>query len=144
MRKYSSAFILMLLFTSLSAKPAQAGDIIFICNPSVSDSSLSKKDVKEIFLGKQRRWSDNKEITLVLLKDFKAYNAFVKKYINRTSDQFKTWWRTRIFSGQAGILQSFNSEKKLMEFIAETKGAIGFVNAQSPIPNSLKVIQITD
>ena len=120
------------------------GDIFIVSNSSVSNTTLTKAEVKAIFLGKQRRWDDNQEIELVLLKNPKVYNAFVRKYTNRTSSQFRNWWRERLFTGQGRMPQSFKSEKKMIEYIAKTDGAIGFMASKLPTDSYLKVIQVTD
>ena len=144
MNRKAAILIFILIITVFGIRPASAAEIIFIGNPSIVPTSLTRKEIKDIFLGKQRRWSDNKEIELALLKDPNAYPAFVKKYTNRSTSQYRNWWREKLFSGQGRMPQSFDSEIQMMAFIAETEGAIGFVTGKIPAQSNLKRIQVTD
>ncbi len=122
--------VMVLAFTSVSF-----AEVIIICNNSVEDTSLSKKDVKNIFLGKKTKWSDNKKIHFVTLKDSKTHKLFLKKYIQKNSPQFRNYWREKVFTGKARAPKQFTTIDQMLKYVSETEGAIGYVdtNAKSKL-----------
>ncbi len=121
----------------LFALPAlsAAGNIILICNPSAATSVLSKKDVGYIFLGKRTTWNNRDKITFAIQKESPIHEIFLKKFVNKTPIQFANFWKKQIFTGKGSLPKSFSSDQEMIKFISETKGAIGYVSAESDLKN---------
>jgi ABC-type phosphate transport system substrate-binding protein len=108
-----------------------AGDIVIICNKSVAESNLSKQDLKNIYLGKKTTWSDNKKIVFVTQDNSNVSDQFLSEYVNKSSAQFSSYWKEKIFTGQGTPPKSFASDKEMIQFVTQTEGAIGYVTAES-------------
>ncbi len=119
---------------SLSAISA-AGDVTLICNPSVTTSALSRKDVRNIFLGQRTTWDNRDKITFALQKESPVHKIFLKKFVNKTPSQFAAFWKKQIFTGKGSSPQSLNNDKEMIKFISETKGSIGYVSDEADLKN---------
>jgi len=115
-------------------KPIQA---VIITNLNVKENKLTKKEVENIFLGKQTKWENGKKITFFTLKSSNTHKAFLKEYIGKTSSQYKTFWKKQIFTGKGKAPKSFTSEKDLINYISSTKGAVGYISNKTASDSKL-------
>ncbi len=110
---------------------ASSGDVVVICNPGVPTDSLSKAFLRDIYTGKQKVWSDGKKIVFVVLKRSKAHKRFLKQYVRKTESQFQNYWVNMVFSGKGQAPQKFSSEEKLVQYVKNTEGAIGYISSST-------------
>lgn len=147
MKKKIIYALLFLLFSSLISNDSISiahAEIYFIANIGVKNTSLTRKEIREIFLGKQKRWEDNHPIEIVLIKETNVHAEFVKRYIQRTEKQFMNSWKHMLFTGKSKFPKLFSSEIKVIDYISKTDGAIGYVTTRPSEENSLKIIPVTD
>jgi ABC-type phosphate transport system substrate-binding protein len=85
--------------------------------------------VRNIFLGKKTKWDNGQQIVIVTLKDSETHKNFLKKYIAKTATQFKSYWKKQVFTGKGSVPKSFEKEEDLLDFVAGTEGAIGYVSS---------------
>ncbi len=119
-------------------------DVFIIGNKNVANNELSTKEIKEIFLGKQKRWADNREIKVVLIDKSVVHKEFVEKHIHRSPNQFKNWWFNRVYTGKDRFPKAFDTEKELMEYVSKTDEAVGYVSSIEYIDSSIKVFKISE
>lgn len=132
-----AALVAVILLPLLAA----GGEVTFIGNPSLTVSKLSKKDVRNIFLGKKTTWDDNTKIVFVIQEDTPTHEAFLEKYLRKSPSQFKRYWKDKVFTGKGSLPQAFASEQNLIKFVSETKGALGYVSAGTNL-NEVKTISV--
>lgn len=118
-----------------------AGDFIIIANKSVGESLISKADVKNIFLGKKSTWSDGSAINAVILKGGDVHISFLKTAVKKSKSQFNTFWKKAIFTGTGTPPQKFDNEKAMLDYVAKTPGAIGYVSANM-IDDRVNIIKL--
>ena len=114
---------------------ATAGGIIIIRNKSIAESKLDKNDIKNIYLGKKTTWSDNQKIVFVTQDDTGISDEFLKEYVNKSASQFDSYWKAQVFSGKGTPPKSFASDSELVQFVAQTKGALGYVSSNQGLDN---------
>lgn len=129
----------ILLGFTLSA--GAASDIVVIAHKDVKDESLSKDDVQDIYLGKKTKWEDNSEIKPVQYKSGTLHEDFLKDYVNRSRRLYQNHWNKMVFTGQGFPPKSFETYKELIEYIADTPGAVGYVKKGTET-DAVKVIEI--
>jgi ABC-type phosphate transport system substrate-binding protein len=125
----------------LGAPLSEDQEIVLIGNASVVDM-LKAEEVKQIFLGKKTRWADNSNIYFVLFNDKDAYTAFVNNYIGKTYSQYRNYWKKQVFSGKGRMPKSFKQLNKLLEYLAETEGSVGFMPLQELEHDAVKILRI--
>lgn len=136
-------FLCVIIFFSclVFIPDASAENVTIICNKSVPETNLSKSDLRNIFLGKKRGWEDDNPVTIVTLKEGEAHDRFCMKYTRKSSMQFKSYWRYMQFTGKGQIPKSCDSEKEMIDSVATTKGAIGYISSEQK-PVNVKILSI--
>lgn len=135
--KTSIILFLLILILSSSAMAETA----VIINESVAADELSISDVKQIFMGKKRSWDNGDIIVAAALTSGDTHEIFLKKFIEKSRMQFRTYWKKLVFTGKAQALNEFSSESDLVAFVASTKGAIGYIDSATP-HQGVKVVKI--
>jgi ABC-type phosphate transport system substrate-binding protein len=110
--------------------PAQA--ITVISNASVDRSELELKDVRAIFTMKKRLWSDGQPIQVyVLNSEQSSHREFCKKVLGVFPRQLQSIWHRLVYSGTGQAPIELSSEQEMIDVIASTKGAIGYIKQEN-------------
>ena len=117
-------------------------DVFIIANPDTELTSLEKKEIRDIFTGKRTRWNGSGKITIAILENLDVHKEFLLEFVRKTPSQFRNYWRRKVFTGEGKLPKSFGSEAELIDFVAGTKGAVGYIS--SPAKKPVKVIEIKD
>jgi hypothetical protein len=123
-----SCLILALAFISCSVPAAHGQDVLFVVNKDVHISEIKASDLHAIFTGEKTRFADGSHAIPVLLKGGPVHEVFVKNYCGETPEEFRAQWRKAVFTGQGAMPRAFDSESALLQYVAETPGAIGYVS----------------
>lgn len=123
------------------AAAGQAAEVAVIANASVEASQVSANDLREVFSGNQSSLTDGTKVTPALLKSGAAHDAFLKTYVGKTDGALTATWRKLVFTGKGALPKTFDSESAMANFVAATKGAVGYVSA-SAVPAGVKVLAV--
>ena len=134
--RYSVGLALILACTA-----ARAQDVIIVVNPSISISQISPAEVRDLFTGVRSRFSDGSRAVPVTLRGGPAHEVFLLKYVGDNPDEFSARWRKAVFTGQGSMLKECSSESTLLEYVAGTPGAIGYVSRVTA-EGSVKVLTV--
>ena len=141
-RKLTIGLLLAVLVGVLPLVSFAADEEIVIIGHKSAVDSLSKEDIKQIYLGQKTRWKDETKISFVVLKDKKPYKKFLKKYVRKTLSQYRSYWKMKVFNGTGRMPTSFKHEADLIEYVANTEGAIGFVLSTGIDESRVKIITV--
>jgi len=86
--------ILIIVFISLLD-----ADIKIISSPLCKMESLSRHEIKNIFMLKKRS-IEGQSITILDSLDTVTYTIFIKKYLNKSSRKMKVYWTRMLFTGK--------------------------------------------
>lgn len=125
---------------SLSWSTAAAQDVVVIANKDAPSDILEPDAIKKIFLGDIINWENNDVIMVALLEEKEIHEAFLKKYIKRTSSQFENVWRRNLFTGKGAMSMKLKSADEIVGYVQKTKGAIGYVPSETTLPADVKVV----
>jgi ABC-type phosphate transport system substrate-binding protein len=125
MSKFLFSFVI--LFGFLGASLASAQEVLIIANKSVKASEVSAADVRDVFSGDKTSLSDGSHVVPVTLKGGADHEAFLKKYVGKGDAAFRASWRSLVFAGQASMPKTVDSDSAMIEYVAATPGAIGYV-----------------
>ena len=110
------------------ADPA-TDDIVVIAHPSVSQSSMQVSNVRSIFGMRSRNWPTGSSIDVfVLPDDHPTHVKFTKDILQTFPYNLRRIWDRRVFSGVGQAPTSLSSEEEMINHIANSKGAIGYVH----------------
>jgi len=125
LKYYNPQLITFFIFFFI-IQPSYAIEVVV--NNSVELSEISHQQVKSIYLGQQTHWPNGHLIKLFKLPStHKTHNVFVKNTLGLYPYQFNRRWQKLVFSGFALKPSVAIDEQELLELIAKTPGAIGYV-----------------
>jgi ABC-type phosphate transport system substrate-binding protein len=114
---------------------------LVIANPSVKSSDVSKSDLRDVFTGAASSFKDGSHVTPVLLKAGAANDEFLSAYVGKADGPFKAGWRSLVFSGQASMPKSMESDAAVVAYVSQTPGAVGYIGKSSP-HDGVKVLAV--
>jgi ABC-type phosphate transport system substrate-binding protein len=123
---------------------ADENPVIIIASPDVFESTLSQKDIRDIFLGKKRKWTDGKEIVLAVMYQTEIHEKFTEQYTRKTSTQFMTYWKHMVFVGQGRFPKSISTEEEMIDYVENASGVIGYVSHLPADGKRVKQISLSD
>jgi ABC-type phosphate transport system substrate-binding protein len=113
---------------------------VLIGNKTVAAEKLDAATIKSIFLGKKVAWDGAGRITLAVLKGGPVAEEYFKSAVEMTVSAFNNHWRRLAMTGGGTAPKSFEKEEELRKFVAETPGAVGFVDSANA-DNSVVVLK---
>jgi ABC-type phosphate transport system substrate-binding protein len=121
--------LLILLLGSLGSwSAAGAQDVVLVANKGVQASKITNADLRAIFTGTKTRFADGSHAVPVTLKGGPVHEVFLNNYVGEGPAEFRSEWRKVVFTGQGAMPKAFDSESALIEYVAATPGAVGYVS----------------
>jgi ABC-type phosphate transport system substrate-binding protein len=113
--------------------PAMA-EVVVVVNPKAAESSMTKDQVAQFFLGKSSTMSpvDQPESAPVRAE-------FYKKVTDKDASQVKSLWSKLVFTGKATMPKEAADSAAVKKMVASDPKAIGYIE-KSAIDASVKVI----
>jgi ABC-type phosphate transport system substrate-binding protein len=125
-----AGFLFIVVFTSI----AKATEIVV--NKTVPAEGYSASDIRAIFTMKKRFWSNQRQIKVYTLSDSNPlHKDFVKNNLNMFPHQIRLIWDRITFSGTGSAPIELDSEQEMINKIANTPDAIGYLNSKSDNEN---------
>jgi ABC-type phosphate transport system substrate-binding protein len=122
---------LLILAGSLCCRSLEA-QVVVIANPSVKSAEVSTADLRDVFTGNSSTFKDGSHVTPVLLKQGPVNDGFLTLYVGKSDAAFRANWRSLLFSGQVAMPRTFDSEIAMVEYVAHTAGAVGYISHSTP------------
>ena len=139
--RFFGALLALSLLTAVT--PAKAADILMIAHPDVQSESLDRATVADMYRQRKTKWDSGETIRVVMLKKGATHETFVRDFVKTTPAKLKKLWKKVVFTGAGTPPKILKSEAALIEFVAETEGAIGYIDAATP-HEDVKEISITE
>lgn len=121
----SIRILITLLFLVSQDLPAQN----VIANVQVETKQLSKTTARSIFAMRVHQWPDGTPIKVFVLQDQNpTHNEFCKSILGMFPYQLRRIWDRQVFSGTGSAPVVVNSEQEMLNAVASTEGAIGYIS----------------
>lgn len=130
--RFIFSWLFLLLLILFCRTGVWANDLIAIANTTVPVTSIKKSEIADIYLGEKTKWSDNSKIYVVMLKSGDTHEKFVQDIVGTTPSKLITIWNKAIFAGTGSPPKILKTDADMLNFVLNTKGAIGYINAASP------------
>jgi len=127
------AILIFIVVLGLAPSPSGASlPVSIVVNSSVGISELSLKDVRAIFTMKKRLWADGKGVQVFVLPDNDGvHKQFCIKVLGVFPRQLESVWYRLVYSGTGNAPVEVGSEQELLDRVANTEGAIGYIQSVS-------------
>lgn len=128
----STLLSLLIIGNSLAAT-------VVVVSPSVS-APLSDMDVKQLFLGKTKTFSDGMPAIPVNQKiGSKPREHLLRNLLNITENQYRSYWTRRLFTGAGVPPKEVDSDQQVIKLIEENPDIVGYIDAEN-VTNTVKVV----
>ncbi len=113
-----------------------------VTNPNVSEVALSANSLRSIFSMSLKTWPNGTKIRVfVLSDDDQLHKAVSKGKLNVFPYQLRSTWDRLVFSGTGQAPVRVNSIEEMLDKVANTPGAIGYL-WRANINENVNVLQI--
>ena len=119
-----------------------------VVSPESNLTSLRRAEVARIFLRKQSRWKDGRDVLPVDQSARSPVRAAFSRDVLAVEGVDKIsavegFWRQQIFSGRGTPPAIKASDADVLQFVASTPGAIGYVSDSASVAG-VKTIAVQD
>jgi ABC-type phosphate transport system substrate-binding protein len=141
-----AAAVSALLIMSIAASAVWADDshtgFRVIVNASNPIGSTNCEFLSQVFFKRTTRWQGGPAIRPVdLSPDSSVRGKFSDAILKRSVDAVRNYWQQRIFSGRDLPPTELASDEAVVDYVARSPGAIGYVSASAKV-DSVKVLVI--
>ena len=113
--------------------PAMA-EVVVVVNPKAAESSMTKDQVAQFFLGKSRSMTPVDQADGAQVRD-----EFYKKVTDKDATQVKSLWSKLVFTGKAKLPKEVGDSAAVKKAIAADPNSIGYIE-KSAVDSSVKVV----
>ncbi|HYI12156.1 MAG TPA: substrate-binding domain-containing protein [Thermoanaerobaculia bacterium] len=107
-------------------------------------SSLTRAQLSAIFMRRVRSWPDGTEIRPVDHGvEARVRERFSRAVHGKSVAYVTRYWQRLIFAGRGIPPPVVQSGAAMMELVRANRGAIGYIDAATPVAGDLKVIEVT-
>ena len=117
---------------------APAADLKIIANPSLTASSVSAAELKAVFLMTKTSLNGG-HVEPVLEKGGPTHDAFLTRYLGKTDAALSIYYRSLVFTGKAFMPKTLESDAEVADYVAKTKGAVGYVKSDTSTPGAKEI-----
>lgn len=129
----------MLLLASVLTATQVSAEILVIVNKANSLRSISAQDLKNIYLGKTRKFPNGQSAEAFNLDYDGTREKFEAKVLGKNKSALGRYWSKRIFTGKGKPPKSVGDDRAMIENVSRQTDAIGYIKGGQPT-NKVKVI----
>ncbi|MEJ6080578.1 hypothetical protein MT391_18920 [Vibrio sp. 1-Bac 57] len=129
--------LILILFVSA---PAQS-ELVVIGNSKTVFSELNTRIISRIYTGKVIEIEGVSVIPVNSTQTTSLRNRFLEKYLSQDENEYSAYWTVRRFIGKGTPPKEFASVTDIITYVAETPGAIGYIDTDLiSLPSSVKIL----
>lgn len=110
---------------------AEAQRVVLVAHPQVDEPFLTRDTVRAIFAMRQRTWPNGQAVRVFVLPNAHPVHArFAKERLTVYPHQLQLAWDRMVFSGTGQAPNKVDSQNEMLERIANTPGALGYLERE--------------
>jgi ABC-type phosphate transport system substrate-binding protein len=110
------------------AAPASSAEVAVIANPSVPAKQVDKSLLLDMYSGDVKEWDNGERIVLLDLKPKSDVKAAFYEFLGKSASRMKSVWMKNMLTGEGQPPESVETQEAIVEMVASTPGAIGYVD----------------
>jgi ABC-type phosphate transport system substrate-binding protein len=126
------------------AAPVASADATFrvIVHPQVKGSQIPRAALTSIFLKQAPRWGDGSSVAPVDQSvRSPVRKAFSSDVLQQGLVEVQVYWQRKMATGLTPPPVK-STDEEIVSFVASTPGAIGYVSAGTPLPDSVREVVV--
>ncbi len=128
-------FLALFIFGTLTVN----AQVAVIVNKGVSESTLSKAQIVNLFLMNTTKWANGSKVVVFDLKPDTPSKSKFYTYLGQSPVDVRKKWMKLQLTGEGKAPDALNSEEDVVAKVGSTTGGIGFVTA-SKVSGNVKVV----
>jgi ABC-type phosphate transport system substrate-binding protein len=127
------------------AGPATSADEFrVVVHEGVRGTQISRQALSTIYMERFARWSDQTPVTPIDQSlQAPARKTFTSRVIGQPVSAVMAHWHRRMADGRGRPPSVLGSDDEVLAFVAQNRGAVGYVSAAAEIPAGVKVLALT-
>ncbi len=113
--------------------------VAIIVNKSVKLTTADQKTIVAIYMLRTSRWPNGSRITLFNLKSKSDGKNKFYSFLEKTSFELRKNWMRLHLTGEAKPPVALKSEEEMLDKVAKTPGAIGFISSEK-VDDSVRIL----
>lgn len=106
--------------------PTSPQHLVFVTHAAFPVSTVSAEVLRDIFLGRVSRLSEDCLTHPVVNQQPDSHRAFLS-FMGKSQRQFIRYWRRLLYTGMSMPPLEFNDSLAALDHVAHTRGAVGYV-----------------
>ena len=138
--------VLALAAFATGVAPVASADALYrvIVHPQVKGTQIPRAALSSIFLKQAPRWGDGRTVLPVdQSMRSSVRKSFSADVLQQGIVEVQVYWHRRMAAGVTPPPVK-TTDEEIVSFVASTPGAIGYVSAAMPLPDSVKAVEITN
>lgn len=133
-------FLLIFCLGVFCATSTFAEDIVVVVNPKNSVAKLSRDEVIDVFMGRNRLLSSGiTAMPLDLPGAAVERENFYSRLTGKSMSEINAYWARLVFTGHASPPALMRSQEEIMQRVIDNPRAVGYVS-RSKVTSKVKVI----
>jgi hypothetical protein len=114
-----------------------------IVHPALAIQALPVATARSLFTLRLRRWPDGTSVKVFVLPDDEPiHRAFSKQVLNVLPHQLRRAWDRQVFTGTGQAPVQVQSEQQMLERVASTPGAVGYVSGATAADGRVRKLEL--
>jgi len=130
--------IVTLLFL-FSWAEASFPQVAVIAHKTVPVDTIKKSELLDFYTGDIKKWINGDKVIVNDLKPKGEVKKIFYKFLGKTPSRMKSIWLKNMLSGEGDPPEALKSEEEMLQKIAATPGAIGFLS-HTKVDNNVKTL----
>ncbi len=113
--------------------------VAVIAHKSVPIDKIKKSELLDFYTGDIKKWINGDKVIVNDLKPKGEVKKIFYKFLGKTPSRMKSIWLRNMLSGEGDPPEALKSEEEMLQKIAATPGAIGFLS-HTKVDNNVKTL----
>jgi ABC-type phosphate transport system substrate-binding protein len=134
-----------IVFLAATASAGGAQDFQVIVHPSVRGTKITRSNLSALFTGKTSQWGDkSRAMPVDQSANAPVRRAFTAAVLGLSMGELQMYWQRRVASDRLFPPPIRGTDQEVLDYVAATSGAIGYVAPDTALPESVRVIAVVD
>ncbi|ATJ81493.1 hypothetical protein [Halomonas beimenensis] len=130
-RRLVKAIWICLILGLVPQAMAEDSSVLLVANPDVDSRQLTRDTTRALFAMRQRTWPGGQAARVFVLPNSHPVHArFVKQHLSVYPHQLQLAWDRVVFSGTGQAPNRVRNQSEMLEQIASTPGALGYLERE--------------
>jgi len=142
--KQAPFLLLALVCISAVVGHGQERGFVVVAHPDLETDSVTRNDLKRIFLKFKSRWPSGERAKPVDQRfDAAIRLAFSQRILGKSLAAVESYWNGQVFAGKDSPPPMLGSDQEVLQYIKQNPGAVGYISDASG-QIGVKVLRVRD